>query len=258
MPGCTENQMEWSIGFPQNGCCVAQARSGTGDTHNRHRQISHRVENSEAWKSRPKTAGSDVAGGAKTWSGTSLREGSREEEKIVYRTVQSSSTDATKDRPTSTSRRRWKQGAISFTRTTAADTCPDPGEVGCVWHTEKVEDLDGRTSIVHQHFKELFTDPRQKEIPEWIWQRWPYEVLQSLPTIDSERVRDAAYAFRKCTSCADDHLVIEMLRELDQDIWETLARSLQFRLLNHWTEDQDMMWARQLVTMVKKKKVNSQ
>ena len=96
-------------------------------------------------------------------------------------------------------------------------------------------------------------DPRQKEIREWIWQGWPYEVPQSLTTIDSERVRDAAYAFRKRTSCADDHLVIEMLRELDQDIWETLARCFRFRLLNHWTKDQDMMWARQLVTMVEKK-----
>ena len=45
-----------------------------------------------------------------------------------------------------------------------------------------------------------------------------------------------------------------MLRELDEDTWETLARCFQFRLLNHWTEeDQDMLWARQLVTMVKKK-----
>ena len=77
---------------------------------------------------------------------------------------------------------------------------------------KKAEDLDGRTNIVHQHFKELFTDLLQKAIPEWIWQRWPHEVLQSLPTIDSERVRDAAYSFRKRTSCADDHLVIEMLR----------------------------------------------
>ena len=56
------------------------------------------------------------------------------------------------------------------------------------------------------------------------------------------------------TSCADDHLVIEMLRELDQDMRETLARCCQFRLLNHWAEDKDMMWARKLVTMVKKKK----
>ena len=98
---------------------------------------------------------------------------------------------------------------------------PDPGEFGAGWHHEKVEDVQGRTTIAHQHFKELSTDPRQK-VPERIWQRWPYEILQSLPTIDSERVRDAAYAFRKRTSCADDHLVIEMLRELDQDIWETL------------------------------------
>ena len=65
-------------------------------------------------------------------------------------------------------------------------------------------------------------------------------------------MRDAAHAFRKRTSCADDHQVIEMLRELNQDIWETLARCFLFRLLNLWTEDQDMLWARQLVTMVKK------
>ena len=45
----------------------------------------------------------------------------------------------------------------------------------------------------------------------------------------------------------------KMLRELDQDTRETLARCFQYRLLNQWTEDQDMMWARQLVTMVKKK-----
>ena len=47
-------------------------------------------------------------------------------------------------------------------------------------------------------------------------------------------------------------LVIEMLRELDEDIWEILAKCFQFSLLN-WTEDEDMLWARQLVTMAKKK-----
>ena len=36
---------------------------------------------------------------------------------------------------------------------------------------EEVEDLDGRASIVHKHFNELFTDPRQKEVPGWVWQR---------------------------------------------------------------------------------------
>ena len=33
-------------------------------------------------------------------------------------------------------------------------------------------------------------------------------VLQSLSTIDGQRVTEDAYAFRKCTSCADDHLVM--------------------------------------------------
>ena len=63
------------------------------------------------------------------------------------------------------------------------------------------------------------------------------------------RVREAAGAFKKRTSCADDHL----LREVDEDIWETLANCFQFRLLNHRTEDHNMLWARQLVTMVQKK-----
>ena len=37
-------------------------------------QFCHRTGNSEARESQPKTAGSDVAGGAKTWGGTSPRE----------------------------------------------------------------------------------------------------------------------------------------------------------------------------------------
>ena len=92
--------------------------------------------------------------------------------------------------------------------------------------TERVKDLQGRTDVVHKHFKELSTDPLHKETPEWIWQRWPCEVLRSLPTLDGQRVK-AAYAFRKRTSCADDHLVIEMLRELDEDTWETLVQTAE-------------------------------
>ena len=48
--------------------------------------------------------------------------------------------------------------------------------------------------------------------------------------------------FRKRTSCAADLVVIEMLRELDSDVWETIANCFQFRLLNHWTEDTDSVW----------------
>ena len=71
--------------------------------------------------------------------------------------------------------------------------------------------------------------------------------------IDGERVREIAFAFQKRTSCAEDHVVIEMLRELDSGIWETIASCFQFRLMNHWTEDTDRLWKTQRITMVKKK-----
>ena len=70
---------------------------------------------------------------------------------------------------------------------------------------------------------------RGRRSSRWMLQRWPWEVLQ----VHSQRVREAASAFRKRTSCADDHLVIEMLRELDEDVWEKLAKCVQCRLLNH-------------------------
>ena len=71
--------------------------------------------------------------------------------------------------------------------------------------------------------------------------------------IDGGRVREITWAFRKRTSCADDHVVIEMLRELDADIWEMIARCFWYRLLNHWTECDDQLWKTQQVTMVNKK-----
>ena len=65
--------------------------------------------------------------------------------------------------------------------------------------TEKVEHLDGRTDIVHRHFRELFTDHSNAAIPEWIEQPWPYEILLTLPMIDGARVREIAFEFRKRT-----------------------------------------------------------
>ena len=46
-----------------------------------------------------------------------------------------------------------------------------------------------------------------------------------------ERVRENAFDFRKRTSRAEDQVVIEMLRELDSDMWETIASCFQFRLI---------------------------
>ena len=50
--------------------------------------------------------------------------------------------------------------------------------------TEKMEHLQGRTDIVHEHFKDYFTDPLHAEVPEWIGQGWLWETLHSLPMTD--------------------------------------------------------------------------
>ena len=145
--------------------------------------------------------------------GTPLRKGAPEEENIVHRIVLSSTGDATQ-----AGRPPFLEGGWNWERHHAYKG-HHLRHVLRSWRswdqmartTVRVEDLQGRTDIVHNHFKELFADPRHEEAPEWRWQRWPQEVLSSLPTIDSQRVTEAAYAFRKRTSCADDHLVIEML-----------------------------------------------
>ena len=79
-----------------------------------------------------------------------------------------------------------------------------------------------RTEVVRKHFWVLFTDTTNEVLPAWIEQRWPREVLKALPRVDAERVREITWMFRKKTSRADDHVVIEMVRELEMDIWEEL------------------------------------
>ena len=70
---------------------------------------------------------------------------------------------------------------------------------------EKMKDITGRSEIVRRHFCELFTDTADEVLPEWIDQRWPREILEALPRIDAERVREITWTLRKRTSCADDH-----------------------------------------------------
>ena len=96
-------------------------------------------------------------------------------------------------------------------------------KIGELATTEQFKKLQGRIEIVRSHFCELFTDTTAASLPDWIDKSWPREPLEILPTIDAERVREVTWAFRKRTSCGDDHLVIEMLRELDMDIWSKIC-----------------------------------
>ena len=102
----------------------------------------------------------------------------------------------------------------------------------------RIGSLQGRTDIVDDHFKELFTDPSHRTgcgsdgqgrtIPSKDWQ----------PEIEGGRLP---------LHSANEHRARRTT--VIVDIWETLAK---FWLPNHWTEDADAMCSKQLVAMVKK------
>ena len=158
----------------QNGYCVAQARSGTGDTRNCHRHISHCMESREAWESRPQKNHDPM------WPEVRRLGVERRCEKDPMKTRQ---LFFALNRARSLMRR--KQTVLNFKKAVEAGAPPrlqgppPPTrppileKLGADGTTERVEDFGGCTSIVHQHFMELFTDPMQKEIPEWMWRRWP-------------------------------------------------------------------------------------
>ena len=88
---------------------------------------------------------------------------------------------------------------------------PVPERIGEFGTVERIEELEGRTAIVHKHFCEPM---------KFYWFGLRNETLEALAMIDGERVLEITWAFRKRTSCAEDQVVIEMLSELDMDMWE--------------------------------------
>ena len=49
----------------------------------------------------------------------------------------------------------------------------------------------------------------------------------------------------------------EMLRKLDEDFCELLAKCLKLRLEPYWTEDADMIWVKVCVTVIRHNNGNS-
>ena len=108
----------------------------------------------------------------------------------LHCTAQSTTKYETKTSNSSMQRSDTTGSTITSERSTTVNQSSHLGRVDETGRTEKVEHLQGRTDVVHEHFKELFSF--------------------SLPMIGGDRVREVAFDFRKSTSCAADH-VVELL-----------------------------------------------
>lgn len=117
---------------------------------------------------------------------------------------------------------------------------------------QKTYDADKKGELLYSFYHNLFNGV-DFTVPSWIFMRWHPRVLLQLPAISGTLVRLVALGFGKGKSCADDHIVFEMLYELGHDFYDMLAEAFRFRLLNHWTEDDDKSWAINIITLLEKK-----
>ena len=102
-------------------------------------------------------------------------------------------------------------------------------------------------------FHDLFSDPYDQHLPDWINKSWSVEALDALPALDGNLVRFALSLFKKGKTCAEDLLVAEMLLGLDDDIMELLACVFRERLLNNDHASLDSSWNSHRVNLLKKK-----
>mgnify|MGYP006914654879 CR=1 FL=1 len=56
--------------------------------------------------------------------------------------------------------------------------------------------------------------------------------LQGMPRIGGANLREAIYLFANNKSCAGDNVVSEMLRVLDEDVLDSMAESIETRILS--------------------------
>jgi len=118
---------------------------------------------------------------------------------------------------------------------------------------ENVSDVDGMSEMLTQFFSDLFCDSDGCQTPPWIYGSWDMHALQGLPPLDCHLVRVAIQELRRKKSCASDHLVAEMLQELDDDVLTVLADMFKQRLLNVGPCSEDTAWDENAVQLLKKK-----
>ncbi len=77
--------------------------------------------------------------------------------------------------------------------------------------------------------------------------------MDALEDINGLMIKELVFELSPGKTCSDDLVVAEMLFQLDDDILDELAKSFRFRLLNHGTEEAEVMWVKQTLSLVKKR-----
>ena len=126
-----------------------------------------------------------------------------------------------------------------------------PGVAG--GQSQKVNTIDGMSQMLTDFYRELFEVSAGEPLPLWINSSWGLEDLRVLPVLSGALVRRELMQMGRKKTCANDHLVAEMLMDLDDDVMALFAQLFRDRLLNVGSCGGDEAWGEHVVRLLRKK-----
>ena len=111
--------------------------------------------------------------------------------------------------------------------------------------------FDEENKIAHldNFFSDLFECEAQP-LPEWVSGSWDLDALQNLPTTDGYLIKRAVSFLKEGKTCSEDHLVAEMLKYFDDNLYDYIADLFRARLLNAEGEEEGHAWGHHLVSLL--------
>jgi hypothetical protein len=101
-------------------------------------------------------------------------------------------------------------------------------------------DPEYKSGLLTEFYANLFKATEIQDVwPTWVRldDKFKDSDLQGMPRIDGSLIRKAINLFKNNKSCAEDNVVSEMLRVLDEDVLDLIADAFKIRILNRETED---------------------
>jgi len=117
-----------------------------------------------------------------------------------------------------------------------------------------LESVQDRTHELNCFYSDLYNPPEIDPLPAWTDKVWSQvECMVQGAVITGHLVREESMALKVNKTCAEDRIVAEMIRGLDQEGFEEIAMSFQDRLRNTEQSKNDNTWNTHLVALVRKR-----
>jgi hypothetical protein len=107
--------------------------------------------------------------------------------------------------------------------------------------------------VGYEWFNELFNSPEFIDKCEWLFRSWDPSALDHLQKINGLLVQQALCAMSEGETCSDDHVVVEMLLGLEEQVCDVIAVAFGNRVLNRPEQDADIARAFHIVNLIPKK-----